>query len=83
MNGDKATMDEKMVLEERITALNDTIKLLMRSQEAYAKNRVYEFAIKLQKYYDSLPGKTYTSLVSFHISQIIQDMFKEDTESDN
>lgn len=42
------------------------------------KEVVLEFAERLIRYYDALGGSTYSALVSYHIRQIVEEMFKED-----
>lgn len=73
-------------LEARIDALNETNRVLIESQDEYAKNKIIEFAAQLQNYYNSVPGSTHPKLVTFHVSTKMQEfldkMFKEDHNGD-
>jgi hypothetical protein len=73
-------------LQGRIDALNETNRILIESQDKYAKSRIIEFAIQLQKYYNSVPGSTHPKLVTFHVStkmqEFLDEMFKEDHNGD-
>ena len=51
----------------------------IESKEAYALQKVREFANKLCRYYDSLNGVTYNSLVAYTIRQKLEQMIKEDS----
>lgn len=73
-------------LEARIDALNETNRILIESQDEYAKNKIIEFAVQLQNYYNSVPGSTHPKLVTFHVSTKLQEfldkLFKEDHDGD-
>ena len=53
----------------------------IESKEAYAKRKVQEFADKLTRYYDSLTGVTYNSLVAYTIRQKLDQIIKEDSNN--
>ena len=48
------------------------------TKEAYARQKVREFAEKLCRYYDSLNGVTYNSLVAYTIRQKLEQIFEEE-----
>lgn len=73
-------------LEARIDALKKNNRLLIEGQDEYVKNKIIEFTIQLQNYYNSVPGSTHPKLVTFHVSTKMQEfldkLFKEDHNGD-
>ena len=47
------------------------------------KELVIEFAERLIRYYNAIGGSTYSSLVAYHVQQVLDEMFKEDKSDGN
>lgn len=64
-------------LQGRIDALNDTNRMLIRSQDSFAKSEVMEFAHELQKYYTYLHGVAYPPMIHYHIQVKLEEFIKK------